>query len=148
MNARALVRTGLRAMFRTGRFAPLLTLSVIVLIACVNQRFSVTRLHQENMELELRLERLRDDVERARGRIASLTKRDRIEEVALASLDLKLPEPGSQVHLPEWRETPPTQPAGGSLAAGILGSAGRRFDHLLRLVSGQDKGKTEGERGR
>jgi cell division protein FtsL len=148
MNARALVRSGLRAGIRTGRFAPILVVSVIVLVACVNQRFSVTRLHQENRDLEMRLERLRDDVERARGRISSLTKRERIEEIALSTLALELPEPERQAYLPEWRETPPVQPAGGSLAAGILGSAGRRFDRFWERVGRLGKETRGGERDR
>jgi cell division protein FtsL len=147
MNVRALVRSGFRAAFRTGRFAPLLTLSVIVLVACVNQRFSVTRIQHDNMALQLRLDRLHDDVERQRCQLATLTSRPRIEELALNDLGLRQPAPGSQVFLPDWREAPPVQPAGGSLAAGVLGSAGRGLDHLLQIV-GRRGTTSGGERGR
>jgi len=148
MNLRALARTGIRVAFRSGRFVPLLALSVFILVACINQRFSVTRTHPDNMDLQLRLERLHDDSERARSRLASLSSRTRIEEIAMNDLDLRPPAPGSQVYLPEWREAPPVQPAGGSLAAGFLGSAGRGIDHLLELVGGDGGRGAGGERAR
>jgi cell division protein FtsL len=148
MNVRGLARTGIGAVLRAGRFAWVLTISVAVLVACINQRFSVTRVQHENMELQLRLERLHDDVERARGRLASLSSRTRIEGLANEDLALHVASPGSQVYLPEWTETPPTQPAGGSLATGFFGSAGRGLDRLLRFVGGHERGEARAGMGR
>jgi len=109
----------------------LLLLIVLVFVACVTQRFSVTQMHRRNAELKGNLEEIRGEVERNRARVARLTGRERVERIARAELGLDTPTPESQVYLPEWRRSAVGTSAGFSLAVGMIGSAGREIGGLF-----------------
>ncbi|MBN1826023.1 MAG: hypothetical protein JW958_07140 [Candidatus Eisenbacteria bacterium] len=113
------------------RFLPALLAAVILLVACVSQRFSVVQMHQENMELRAELEKHRGAREREEANVAALLARGRIERLARERLELRPPEQGEQVFLVEW--TAPIQGGGGE---GLFGGAGRGLVELIGLARG------------
>lgn len=143
MRGRAMRRTGGLPSFPVGRFAPLLIVSVVVLIVCLNTRFSVARAHQENRDLKDRLQDLRESVERAEVDVARLAGRDRIETVAARDFGLRNPGPGDQTFLPEWEETRTPKPLWGALAAAVRSGAGRGLGILGGLLGEEEN---EGDR--
>jgi len=136
MRGRAFLPTGGFSRLGVGWFAPILLVSVFLLIACIGQRFSVSRKHQENIELRGRLVEVGEEIRRAEAKVESLACRERIERIAAADFELYPPGPGEQVFLPVWRADPAPPALGGSLAAGIIGTAGRGIDHLRTLFGG------------
>jgi len=138
VKGREWTRIGGPLVAKVGRFAPLLLVSVIILVACVSQKNSVTRSHQMNLDLHRRLVELREDVERARVEAARMASRERIELVASRDFGLRPPEPGDQVFLPDWRRAARPRTGVGSLAAGWFTTAGRGFGHLRAMLTGDD----------
>lgn len=136
MRGRAGKRTAGIDVRPVGWFAPLLIASVVVLIVCVNTKFSVALIQQENRDLQGRLQELREGVERAEVDVARLTGRERIEKVAATELGLHAPGPKEQVFLPEWEASPPPPPVWGSLAATIRDEAGRGIGRIGGLFGG------------
>jgi len=140
MKGRAFLPTGGLSRLTVGWFAPVLLVSVFLLIACISQRFSVSCKHQENLDLRDRLVEVGEEIRRAQVKVESLACRERIERIAAAELELYPPGPGEQVFLPSWRADPAPPALGGSLAAGIIGTAGRGIDHLRALFGGPAAG--------
>ncbi len=141
------VRRGSKGLFPTFRSwgtGPWLLLIVLLFVACVTQRFSVTQMHRRNAELQENLEELRGQVERSRAEVAHLTSRERIERIALAEMGLQSPQAGGQVFLPEWREAPSGPSAGFSVLVGVLGSAGREIGSLFGWVEKRGTGAPVG----
>ena len=135
---------GLIPTFRSLGTGPWLLLIVLVFVACVTQRFSVTQMHLRNAELRQNLEELRGQVERSRAEVARLSSRERIERIAQAEMGLQSPQPGGQVFLPEWRRTPGGPSAGFSVLVGVLGSAGREIGSLFGWVEKRGAGAPAG----
>jgi hypothetical protein len=119
------------------QIGPFLVVGVLVLVACVIQRFSVVQIHQENLELRCRLDELKGEVNRSKEDVAYLVSRDRIERVAEASLGLRPPLPGNQVYFPEWQRSSVPDGMGSSLAASVLGPAGRGLGQVVELLKGR-----------
>jgi len=111
------------------RFLPALPAAVILLVACVSQRFSVVQIHQENVELRAELEKRIGEREREEAVVAALLARGRIESVARERLALRPPEPGEQVFLAEWTRA-------GRGGEGWFDGAGRGWTALLGMVRG------------
>ncbi len=102
-----------------GSTIPMIVVGGLVLIACVSQRFSVDQMVCENQRLARDLAQSTEERDRIQGTVQLLSRRDRIEEFAVAELGMRTPNQREQLYLPEWEETPAPESHLASLVASV-----------------------------
>lgn len=112
-------RTGKKRKRSIGSTTPIILIGGLVLIACVSQRFSVDQMVGENQRLARELVERTEERNRIQGSVQLLSKRDRIEEYAVAELGMRTPQQREQSYLPAWEEVPAPESQFASLVASV-----------------------------
>ncbi|NNE07761.1 MAG: hypothetical protein HKN20_04280 [Gemmatimonadetes bacterium] len=102
-----------------GSTFPMILLGGAVMIACVSQRFSVDQIVCENQGLARDLVERMEERDRIQGTVQLLSRRDRIEEYAVAELGMRTPHQREQLYLPEWEAAPAPESHLASLVASV-----------------------------